>query len=353
MKALITAGGRGTRLRPITHTSNKHLIPIANKPMIFYALEAVLDAGIKDVGVIVNETRPEVEGALGTGKDFGLNITYIEQEKPLGLTHCIKISKGFLGDDPFIFYLGDNILAGGIKKFVERFEKDQPDALLLLSEVPDPERFGVPELEGDRIVGVEEKPEEPKSNFAVTGIYFYGPAVWNAVEKVKPSARGELEISSTHDLLIKQDKRVIYENVSGWWKDTGKPEDLLAANHLVLKHIEHKVAGDLEEVNIRGTVKIGKGARIRNSLLRGPLIIGGATRIENSYIGPYTSISDGAVVMESEVENSIVLEEAEILNLPSRLDESLVGKESIISRGKVLPRTLRLVVGDQSQIDLV
>ncbi len=353
MKALITAGGRGTRLRPITHTSNKHLIPIANKPMINYALEAVRDAGISDVGIIVNETRPEVEGALGTGKKFGLNITYIEQEEPLGLTHCIKISKDFLGDDPFVFYLGDNILAGGIKKFVKRFKEEEPDALLLLSEVPDPERFGVPELAGERIVGVEEKPEKPKSNFAVTGIYLYGPSVWGAAEKVKPSARGELEISSLHDILIKQGKEVLYENVSGWWKDTGKPDDLLAANHLVLRHIEHRAEGDLKNTDVRGTVKIGKGARINNSFLRGPLVIGENVRIENSYIGPYTSLSNGAVVVESEIENSIVLEDAEVLNLPSRLDESLVGKESVISRGKILPRTLRMVVGDQSQIDLV
>jgi len=353
MKALITAGGRGTRLRPITHTSNKHLIPIANKPMIFYALEAVRDAGVSEVGIIVNETRAEVESVVGKGEKFGLDVSYIEQEEPLGLAHCVKISKDFLGNEPFIFYLGDNILAGGIEKFVERFEKEKPNALLLLSKVPDPERFGVPELEGDRIVGVEEKPADPKSNFAVTGIYIYGPAVWEAVENIEPSARGELEISDVQDYLIREGKVVTYENVSGWWKDTGKPGDLLAANHLVLRHLEHKIEGKLKDVEVRGAVRVGKGSRINNTLLRGPLIIGENVRIEDSYVGPYTAISDGAVVVESEIENSIVLEETEILNLPSRLDESLVGKESVISRGKILPRTLKMVVGDQSRIDLV
>ncbi len=353
MKALITAGGRGTRLRPITHTSNKHLIPIANKPMIFYALEAVQEVGISEVGIIVNETRPEVESVLGNGEEFGLNISYIEQEEPLGLAHCLKISRDFLGDESFLFYLGDNILAGGVSPFVKRFKNEDVSALLLLSEVPDPGRFGVAEIEGTKIVGIEEKPENPKSNFAVTGVYFYTPKVWEAVEQVEPSARGELEISDVHDYLIKEGYSVIYENVSGWWKDTGKPEDLLAANHLVLSRLEGEIKGDLEGTEVRGSVAVGRGSKIRNTLLRGPLIIGENVRIEDSYLGPYTSVSDHSVIVESELENSIVLENAEVLNLPARLDESIIGKEAFVSRGKRLPRTLRMVVGDQSQVEMV
>ncbi|MEA2020599.1 MAG: glucose-1-phosphate thymidylyltransferase [Patescibacteria group bacterium] len=353
MKALITAGGRGTRLRPITHTSNKHLIPIANKPMIFYALEAVRDIGISEVGIIVNETRFEVEAVLGSGEDFDLNITYIEQEEPLGLAHCLKISREFLEDEPFLFYLGDNILAGGIAPYAKRFENEDAAALLLLSEVPDPGRFGVAETEGTQIVGIEEKPKEPKSDFAVTGVYFYTPKVWEAVEQIEPSERGELEISDVHQYLIEKNYPIIYENVSGWWKDTGKPEDLLAANHLVLRHLEEKMEGDLEDVEVRGCVAVGRGSKIRNTLLRGPLIIGKDVRVKDSYLGPYTAVSDRAVVVESEIENSIVLENAEVLNLPARLDESIIGKEAFVSRGKRLPRTLRMVIGDQSQIDLV
>ncbi|MFW6143574.1 MAG: glucose-1-phosphate thymidylyltransferase [Patescibacteria group bacterium] len=353
MKALITAGGKGTRLRPITHTSNKHLIPIANKPMIFYALEAVREAGVSEVGIIVNETRPEVEEVLGDGSKFGVDIEYIEQLEPLGLAHCLKVARDFLGDDAFIFYLGDNILAGGIVNFVNRFKKEQPDCLLLLSEVEDPRRFGVPELEGDRIVNIEEKPEEPKSDFAVTGVYMYSPAVWEAVEEVKPSDRGELEISDVHQELLNAEKEVLYENVTGWWKDTGKPADLLAANHLVLKHMEDGSKGEVVDSEIQGEVRIGEGSIVRNSKLRGPLVIGKDCRIEGAYIGPYTSISDGSVVEESEIEDSIVLQNAEILNLPARLDESLIGKEAIVSRGIVLPRTLRLLIGDNSEVDLV
>lgn len=353
MKALITAGGRGTRLRPITHTSNKHLIPIANKPMIYYALEAVRDVGIDKVGIIVNRTRYEIENVVGNGSDFGLSVTYIEQPEPLGLAHCLMVAESYLAGESFVFYLGDNILAGGIKDFASRFESENPDALLLLSRVPDPERFGVPVIKDDKIIAVEEKPENPKSDYAVTGIYFCAPSVWEAVSEVKPSARGEYEIPDVFTNILKSDGTVLYENVTGWWKDTGKPEDLLAANQLVLGKLGRSIEGYLESTEVRGSVRVGKGSKIVNSTLRGPLVIGEKVRVEDSYIGPYTSISSGAVVTGSELENSVVMENAEVINLPSRLDGSLIGKEAIVSRGLLLPRTFKMVVGDHSRIDLV
>ncbi|MEQ8172006.1 MAG: glucose-1-phosphate thymidylyltransferase, partial [Candidatus Eremiobacterota bacterium] len=279
MKALITSGGRGTRLRPITHTNNKHLIPIANKPMLFYALEAVAEAGIKDVGVIVgSDTKNEIISALGDGSLWDINITYIEQDEPRGLAHVVKISESFIGKDNFIFYLGDNMIVGGVKRFIEEFEAHKPDCQLVLACVKEPQRFGVPEIKDGKIISIEEKPVKPKSHYAVTGLYIYDNIIFEAVNNIKPGARGELEISDAHQYLLNKGKVVRYSEITGWWKDTGEPEDLLEANRLVLDRafeLEHRhLEGYINDSDVAGKVIIGKNSKIINSIVRGPVIIG-------------------------------------------------------------------------------
>jgi len=353
MKALITAGGHGTRLRPITHTQNKHLIPIANKPILNYALEYVRDAGVKDVGIITNREGSEVKDVYGDGSDFGLNITYIPQEKPSGLADCVKIAQPFIGDEPFVFYLGDNIIVGGIKRFIEEFEKGNANCHLVLAKVNDPERFGVPEIKGGRIVRVEEKPRHPKSDFAVTGIYIYDKHIFEAVNSISPSARGELEISDAHQYLINKGYKVTFSEITGWWKDTGKPADLLEANRLVLDNINTDVKGKIDKSsNISGRVIIEKGAEITNSNVRGPAIIGTGTKVVNSYIGPYTSIDKNCEIVNSELEYSIVLDNCLIQNQSIRIEASLFGKDVRIIKANSKPFTNRFIIGDQSIIEI-
>lgn len=362
MKALITSGGHGTRLRPITHTQNKHLIPIANKPILHYALEYVRDAGITEVGIVTNGhwvngelvPLPEVPEALGDGSRWGLHLTYIPQEAPLGLGHVVRISRDFIGDEPFVFYLGDNMVVGGIRRFVEEFERTQPDCLLTLARVKDPERFGVPELDGDRIVRIEEKPQHPKSPYAVAGIYIYQPCIFEAVENIVPSARNEYEISDAHQYLLDHGFRVSYAEITGWWKDTGKPIDLLEANRLVLEHLEPTVEGQVdEESNLFGPVTVQRGAQILNSNIRGPAIIGEETVIQDSYIGPFTSIYHHCRVWRSEIEYSIVLENCQILDVGQRIEASLLGKDVEIRRAHNKPRVHRFMLSDQSRVEIV
>ena len=356
MKALITAGGRGTRLRPITHTRNKHLIPIANKPILHYALEYVAEAGIRDVGIIVNSDNGEVEAALGTGETWGLNITYIPQDAPLGLAHCVKISRDFIGDEPFVFYLGDNMVVGGIKRFLDEFTARGSNAHLTLARVKDPERFGVPEIEGGRIVAVEEKPKEPKSCFAVSGIYFYDSTIFEAVNNIEPSARGELEISDAHQYLLDHGYAVTFSEITGWWKDTGLPIDLLEANRLVLDHTEPRVGTGAEldhDSVLVGGVVLEADARVINSRIHGPAIIGERTVIENSYIGPYSSIYHDCHVRKSEIEFSIIMANCRILDVDTRIEGSLLGYGTSVVGASGKPRTHRFVVGDQGAIELV
>ena len=355
MKALITAGGRGTRLRPITHTRNKHLIPIANKLMLQYALDYVSAAGIREVGIIVNADNHEVQQTFGDGAKQGLHIVYIPQEAPLGLAHCVKISEKFLGHEPFVYYLGDNMVVGGIKKYVEEFQRNKSNCHLTLSRVKDPQRFGVPEIRGNRIVAVAEKPEKPKSEYAVTGIYFYDETIFEAVNSIKPSKRGELEISDAHQYLLDHGKKVTFTELTGWWKDTGLPSDLLEANRLVLDHIEQTDNAGAEingGSNLAGRVLLGKDTRIINSNIRGPVIIGENSAIENSYIGPYTSIHNGCAIRNSEVEYSIVLERCNILDVGIRIESSLLGCDTAIHRAADKPRTHRFVLGDQSMVEV-
>lgn len=353
MKALITAGGHGTRLRPITHTKNKHLIPIANKPMLSYALEYVRDAGIREVGIVVNVADTEVEKVFGNGADFDLNISYIPQKAPLGLAHVIKIAESFIGDEKFIFYLGDNILVGGIKKFIDKFEKDGSNCHLILSRVPDPQRFGVPEIVNGRIVGVEEKPQNPKSQFAVTGIYIYDNSIFEAVNNIQPSTRGELEISDAHQYLLEKRYQISFSEITGWWKDTGKVIDLLEANRLILENLKATVSGDVDDQStVTGNVTIGKGSTITNSVLRGPIIVGKNVKICDAYIGPNTSIADGCRIIASEVEYSILMDNSKIVDVHVRMESSLLGHGVEIIQSSTRPKTHRFMIGDQSRIRL-
>lgn len=354
MKALITAGGRGTRLRPLTHTRNKHLIPIANKPMLAYAIEAVRAAGIKEVGIVTNADNQDVQTAFGSGKEYGVNITYIPQEAPLGLAHVVKISRDFIKNEPFIFYLGDNMLVGGVARFIEEFNARKSNCHLTLAKVKDPERFGVPELKNGRIVSIEEKPKKPKSDYAVAGIYLYDDSIFEAVNAIKPSARGELEISDAHQYLISKKKKITYSEITGWWKDTGKPYDLLEANRLVLENQETMILGKVDETShLTGKIVVGKGTKIVNSVLRGPLIIGEDCVIEDSYVGPFTSIYHSCVVKKSEIEFSIVLKDCRIEDVGIRIEESLLGNDVQIMRATKKPKTNRFMIGDQSRVEVV
>ncbi len=352
MKALITAGGHGTRLRPITHTKNKHLIPIANRTMLSYALEYAAEAGITEAGIIVNQGDTEIEGEFGSGSDLGLNITYIQQEAPLGLTHVVKIAEPFIGDENFIFYLGDNILVGGIRKFIDEFESNDSNCHLVLSKVSDPERFGVPEIEGDKIIGVEEKPTKPKSSFAVTGIYLYDSSIFEAVNNIKPSARGELEISDAHQYLLDNGRNVSFSEITGWWKDTGKASDLLEANRLVLDNLKEERSGTVVDSTLTGRVSIGKGTKVTGSTIRGPAILGKDVVVEDAYIGPHTAIADGCRIIGSEIEYSILMERTSIVDIQTRIESSLIGHDAEVTRGSAKPKSHRLLIGDQSRIQL-
>lgn len=353
MKALIASGGRGTRLRPITHTQNKHLIPIANKPILYYAIEAAVAAGIKEIGIVHNADSLEVPEYVGDGAKWGVRITYIPQETPGGLAQVVMLAEKFIGDDKFIFYLGDNMVVGGVKRFVDEFERSGCNCFLTLAKVKDPERFGVPEIRDGKIVGVEEKPKNPKSRYAVAGIYLYDKHIFEAVKSLKPSQRGELEISDAHQYLIDKGYKVGYTEITGWWKDTGKPADLLEANRLILDAIESRVEGEVDtQSDVAGKVVIEPGAKIINSKVRGPAIIGKECVIENSYIGPFTSIGDRTVVRDSEVEYSIVLRDCKILSVGIRIEGSILGNDVEIVEANGKPRVHRFMIGDQSRVEV-
>ena len=354
MKALIASGGRGTRLRPITHTQNKHLIPIANKPILHYAIEAATGSGIRDIAIVHNADSNEVPNAIGDGSRWGARITYIPQLTPGGLSQVVALSEKFMGKDKFIFYLGDNMVVGGVKRFVDEFEKSGCNCFLTLAKVKDPERFGVPEIRDGRIISVEEKPKNPKSSFAVSGIYLYDSCIFEAVKSIKPSARGELEISDAHQYLIDKGYKVGYAEITGWWKDTGKPSDLLEANRLVLDNITSAIRGNVDaQSSVVGKAIIEKGARIINSVVRGPAIIGENCVIEDSYIGPFTAIGNNTVVRKSEVEYSIILRDCRILSVGIRLEGSILGNDVEVVEGSGKPRVHRFMIGDQSRVEVV
>jgi glucose-1-phosphate thymidylyltransferase len=354
VKALIASGGRGTRLRPITHTRNKHLIPIANKPILHYAIEAAAEAGITEVGIVINADSDEVPEAIGDGKRWGIRITYIPQATPGGLAQVVALAQPFIGRDKFIFYLGDNMVVGGVRRFIDEFEKSGCNCFLTLAKVKDPERFGVPEIKNGRIVGVEEKPGHPKSSYAVAGIYLYDSTIFEAVKAITPSDRGELEISDAHQYLIDKGLKIGYAEITGWWKDTGKPTDLLEANRLVLDNITGDIRGDVDATSVvSGKVVVEKGARIINSVIRGPAVIGENCVIEESYIGPFSSVGNNTIVKGSEVEYSIILRDCRILNVGIRLEGSILGNDVEIVEASGRPRVHRFMIGDQSRVEVV
>jgi glucose-1-phosphate thymidylyltransferase len=358
MRALILAGGAGTRLRPITHTRAKQLVPVANKPILFYGIDAMVAAGIVEIGVIVGDTRDEVMAALGDGSQFGAKITYIPQDAPLGLAHCVLISRHFLGDDDFVMYLGDNLLEQDLSAFVAAFESERdgdepPAAQILLKQVPDPHRFGIATLDdAGNVVALVEKPADPPSDLALVGVYLFTERVHDAVAAIDPSPRGELEITDAIQWLVDQGERVRCELLTGWWIDTGKLTPLLEANRLLLERIETSIEGEVDEAStIDGRVRVADGAVVVNSTIRGPVAIGAGTRIENSFIGPFSAIGNGCSVTSSEVEHSVIMDGSTIDGI-QRLEDSLIGSFATVARSQQRPRALRLMVGDHCQVDV-
>jgi glucose-1-phosphate thymidylyltransferase len=354
LKGLILSGGAGTRLRPITHTSAKQLVPVANKPVLFYGIEALVDAGVTEIGIIIApRTGDEIRQTVGDGTSFGAEITYILQDEPLGLAHAVLTAEGFLGDSPFVMYLGDNLLRDGIRGLVSSFREGRPDALILLTPVSDPSSYGVAEISGGQVVRLVEKPKDPPSDLALVGVYLFSQSIIEASRGLSPSWRGELEITEAIQSLIEDGHVVQSEVVSGWWKDTGKLEDMLDANRLVLEEVERRLDGRIENCKVDGRVILEKGASIAGSVIRGPAVIGAGARIEESYIGPYTSIGEEVEIRRSEVEHSIILSGSVIEDLGTRLEASLLGRDVRLGRRSwALPKTLRMLVGDHSEIEI-
>ena len=353
LKGLVLSGGAGTRLRPITHTSAKQLVPVANKPVLFYGLEALRAAGVTDVGIVVGDTQAEIEAAVGDGSALGIRATYIRQDAPLGLAHAVLTAEEFLDGSPFVMYLGDNLLRDGITDLVDRFRASSSDAMILLQKVRDPESYGVAELEDGRVVRLVEKPSVPKSDLALVGVYMFSPAIMESAHAIRPSGRGELEITDAIQHLIDRGLQVEPHVVTGWWKDTGRIDDMLEANRLILDVLETRIEGDLEDTSIEGRIVIEPGARLVRSSVRGPAIIGAGAVIEDAYIGPYSAISPGVVVRRAEVEHSILLEDSRLEDLDARVESSLIGRGVTIARTAEKPRAYRFMVGDSSTIGLV
>jgi glucose-1-phosphate thymidylyltransferase len=353
VKGLILSGGAGTRLRPITHTSAKQLVPVANKPVLFYGLEAMAAAGITEVGVVVGETRAEIEAAVGDGGRFGLRVTYIPQAAPLGLAHAVLIAEEYLGAEPFVMYLGDNLLKEGVAPFVERFTASSPEALILLQRVVEPSAYGIAELTDGAVTRLVEKPAQPRSDLALVGVYLFTSEIFASVKAISPSARGELEITDAIQHMIDRGLRVEPHIVTGWWKDTGKLDDMLEANRLILGTLERDVRGDAQDCCLEGAVVIGEGSRLTRCTVRGPVIIGSDCLLSDTFVGPYTSISDHVVVASSEIENSIILDHSRISELNARMADSLVGKHVVIARSDARPVAYRFMVGDSSQIGIL
>ncbi len=354
LKGLILSGGKGTRLRPITHTSAKQLIPVANRPVLFYGIQAMADAGIEEVGIIIApETGDEIRAAAGDGTRFGVKLTYIVQDEPAGLAHAVLTAEPFLGQSPFVMYLGDNLLQGGISDLVRAFHQDGPDALILLTRVPDPQHYGVAELRDGSVVRLVEKPSEPQTDLALVGVYMFRASVHAAARAIEPSARGELEITDAIQRLVDVGLRVEPHIVEGWWKDTGRLEDMLAANRLVLDTIESRQEGELIDSRVDGRVVIEPGARLERCTVRGPAVIGAGARLTDSYVGPYTAIGENCIIQNAEVEHSILLAGSVVQDLDGRMESSLLGRNVTISRGTRQPKAYRFLVGDNSEIGIL
>jgi glucose-1-phosphate thymidylyltransferase len=353
MKALVLAGGAGTRLRPLTHTSAKQLVPVANKPVLFYGLEALAAAGVRECGIIVGETEAEIRAAVGDGTAFDLDVTYLRQDAPLGLAHAVLVASDYLGDDDFVMYLGDNFIVGGIQDIVDEFQSLKPDAQILLTKVSNPSEFGVAELDADGgVVRLVEKPPQPKSDLALVGVYLFTSAVHEAVRAIKPSGRGELEITDAIQWLVDQGATVRSHIITGYWKDTGNVTDMLEVNRSVLERLDARIAGTVDAASqVIGRVVVEVGAEVRGSRLVGPLVIGADTQVVDSYIGPFTSIAERCVIRSSEIAYSIVLQDSTIEGL-TRIDGSLIGRHVRLERATAVQNAHRFVLGDNSEVQI-
>ncbi len=354
LKGLILSGGHGTRLRPITHTSAKQLVPVANKPVLFYGIEAMVDAGIGEIGIIIApETGEEIQAAVGDGSAWNIKVTYIEQDEPLGLAHAVLTAEDFIKKSPFVMYLGDNLLKDGIAALVDDFKSREPDASILVTKVPDPEHYGVAELDGDKVVKLVEKPAEPRSDLALVGVYMFRDSIFDAARAIEPSGRGELEITDAIQHLVDAGDRVEPHVVRGWWKDTGRLDDILEANRLILEDIQPQIEGELVNSEVKGRVVVKPTARLENSQVRGPAIIGEGVVLKDAYVGPYTAIDDDVTIEKAEVEHSIILSGATISNLGGRMEASLLGRNVKLERNNAMPRAYRFMVGDNSEIGIL
>ncbi len=357
VKGLILAGGAGTRLRPITHTSAKQLVPIANKPILFYGIEGLAAAGISEIGIIVGETGDDIRAAVGDGSRWDIKVTYIPQDAPLGLAHCVLIAEEFLGDEDFVMYLGDNMLEQDLAALVDRYRHDRDagdiDCRILLKKVDDPSSFGVAEIDADgRVVRLVEKPVDPPSDLALVGVYLFNAEIHRAVRSIEPSARGEFEITDAIQWLIDEGRTIDFDTLDGWWIDTGKKDPLLECNRTVLDTIDRRLNGEVDAVSqVEGRVRLGHGSRIVNSTIRGPVVIGDGVVVEDSFIGPYTAIGDGCSMRASEIDNSVVLANCTI-DHAGRLTGSLIGRSTEITRSTHRPRAITLMLGDHSVVEL-
>ncbi len=355
MKGLILSGGKGTRLKPFTFTRAKQLMPVANKPVLFRVVEAIRDAGIDEIGIVIGDTGEEIRQAVGQGKRWGVKITYIPQDAPKGLAHAVKISQDFLGDDRFVMFLGDNVIQGGISPLIRQFADSDWNSQIVLTEVEEPQHYGVAELDDQqRIVRLIEKPRVPPSKLALVGIYMFDPHIFEAVNCIQPSWRGELEITDAIQWLVDNGHRVYPYIHRGWWIDTGKSTDMLQANDRVLAELTHQVEGYVDrDSTIDHLVTVERGAEIINSVLRGPAIIGEECRIVNSYVGPFTSIFHHTVIENSEIEHSIVLDHSSIHDVPSRIQDSIIGREVEVTYSPIKPKAYKMALGDNSKVGLL
>ena len=357
MKALILSGGKGTRLRPLTHTGAKQLVPVANKPILWYGIEGIVAAGITDIGIIISpETGEEVKSQTGDGSQFGAQITYILQEKPAGLAHAVKVAQSFLGSSPFIMYLGDNLIQSDLHLFVDIFKQQALDALILLRQVENPSAFGVAEVDPQgRVLSLIEKPKNPPSNLALVGIYLFSPAIHAAIACIQPSKRGELEITDAIQTLIDQGKSVEALQLEGWWVDTGKKDDLLEANRIILDTcLTPEVLGEVDaQSQISGRVQIGRGSKLLNCRIRGPVIIGENCYLEHCFIGPYSSIANNVTLIDADLDHSVILQGARVVGVHQRIVDSVIGQRANLTVAPDRPKALRFMIGDDCQIELV
>jgi glucose-1-phosphate thymidylyltransferase len=355
LKGMILAGGAGTRLRPLTHTSAKQLVPVANKPVLFYGIEAMRDSGIEDITIVISPGQPgaEIRKRAGDGSRWGIRIRYVEQDRPLGLAHAVLTGEEEIGGSPFVVYLGDNLLRDGIAETVEEFKRGEPDALILLTPVDNPSAFGVAELDGERVVRLTEKPAQPASNLALVGVYMFQPGIFDVCRSLEPSTRGEYEITEAIQALIDQGKRVEPHVVTGWWKDTGRWDDMLETNRLLLEIVEPTMDGEVVDSQLEGRVAVARGARLERCRVLGPAAIGEGAVLRDAYIGPYTAVAEGCQIERAEIENSIILENSRISDLHHRLEGSLVGRNVVIGGQNSKPGTYRILVGDDSHIGIL